>query len=104
LLNVRRQPLTYIFPYTTLFRSAHQEVGGQPQHEVLDREAATALLDREGAEVLDHAQLLGKIEYESQAGERGGVVSGGFELDAAEDRKSTRLNSSHVAISYAVFC
>src|SRR5437660_4261721 len=71
---IRRPPRSTLFPYTTLFRSGRAE--GDPGHD-----------------------------------ERGGPSHGGRgaelprPLEAMDlDRKSTRLNSSHVAISYAVFC
>src|SRR3712207_8566306 len=79
---IRRPPRSTLFPYTTLFRSAHvhaallrshQGVGDVGQVEIVDGqvEAALRVVD-EGGELLD--------------------------------RKSTRLNSSHANISYAVFC
>src|SRR3712207_7585006 len=76
---IRRPPRSTLFPYTTLFRS-HR---GRPE-----RRAAGA-----GGERGLRAQVLAERE-------RGGQ-------DAARrrrDRKSTRLNSSHANISYAVFC
>jgi hypothetical protein len=74
--------------------TTHQKVGCQPHHEILDRDAAPALLDRQGLEVADHAELGGQLEYESQAGERGGVMSSGFELDAAEAAWNLHLTSA----------
>src|SRR5690625_6280622 len=70
-------PRSTLFPYTTLFRSQLRGGGG-------DDDAVADLRERE----------LG--ERDAVEGDRCGVVVG--------DRKSTRLNSSHVAISYAVFC
>src|SRR5690625_5338282 len=72
----RRPPTSTLFPYTTLFRS----------HLVPD-------LGVLGGE---HPVVLG--------GEVQEAVHGGPVLGRRPDRKSTRLNSSHVAISYAVFC
>src|SRR3989442_8829831 len=84
---IRRPPRSTLFPYTTLFRSERLHariVVGPADEEVLDRPAPAA----------DRAVAV-----------RCGV---GFEhlVDRAllQDRKSTRLNSSHVRISYAVFC
>src|SRR5438309_8583018 len=76
---VRRPPRSTLFPYTTLFRS----------HPA----AAVGLLDQERGVV-------------AQAGDGDGVASlrHGQRAVAREDRKSTRLNSSHSSISYAVFC
>src|SRR3712207_6876452 len=77
-LMIRRPPRSTLFPYTTLFRSG---LGRLPEGEV----ARVALA---GLEVLAHADQLALF---------GGATG---ELD----RKSTRLNSSHANISYAVFC
>src|SRR3712207_7202548 len=76
---IRRPPRSTLFPYTTLFRSL-------PEQATVIRAAARHLLD--GNLALDKTTEAG----ESKARE------------TAEDRKSTRLNSSHANISYAVFC
>src|SRR5436853_5894121 len=72
-LPVRRLPISTLFPYTTLFRSAHPPIeacqpGGNRARVRRERPRAPCL------------------------------------PAAPEDRKSTRLNSSHLGISYAVFC
>src|SRR3712207_8458823 len=85
-LMIRRPPRSTLFPYTTLFRSQHQRpLGAQVEPHAVDLLAVPAPLAR-GALVEDahHAAF---------------AVPG-----AAQDRKSTRLNSSHANISYAVFC
>src|SRR2546425_1577570 len=74
--------------------AADHEVGGQPHHEVLDRNAAAALLHREGPKIVDQPKLLGQLEYETQPGERGGVMRGGLELDAAETAWNLHLTSA----------
>src|SRR2546422_3844465 len=76
---IRRPPRSTLFPYTTLFRSDRDRVGpvGQGDH-------LGALLDRPHAE----DRHLGLVD----------------DGRARVDRKSTRLNSSHGYISYAVFC
>src|SRR5256885_8231991 len=83
-LMIRRPPRSTLFPYTTLFRSplciGYIPLPGQPAH-VLASE--TCALDTV------HATFVREV----QPGEM--VVI---------DRKSTRLNSSHLVISYAVFC
>src|SRR5438270_9880176 len=77
---IRRPPRSTLFPYTTLFRSLRR------QHQ--SRRSATA-----GDAPASHTG--GDVRLQSPA--RGaGIVQG--------DRKSTRLNSSHSQISYAVFC
>src|SRR3989442_7540905 len=74
---IRRPPRSTLFPYTTLFRSIFRHA-----------------LDGLGVESGD-ATFVGDSPSRDMAGARGRI---------AEDRKSTRLNSSHVRISYAVFC
>src|SRR3712207_7045009 len=92
---IRRPPRSTLFPYTTLFRSpcwdvaerkslAHHWTGlGIERMHVLDELITQATLEQGGAE---------------------GRGAHGLELIACLDRKSTRLNSSHANISYAVFC
>src|SRR2546426_6644589 len=63
---IRRPPRSTLFPYTTLFRSRHLDVGND---------------DRPPEQVVQDDERVGD-----------------------QDRKSTRLNSSHLVISYAVFC
>src|SRR3712207_8349962 len=74
---IRRPPRSTLFPYTTLFRSRAVGVGG-----VVERQRVAG--DRQRAE---QARVGGPDDGERQV-----------------DRKSTRLNSSHANISYAVFC
>src|SRR2546430_6984311 len=81
---IRRPPRSTLFPYTTLFRS--HDVVELPALPQLDAHRAVATLRaRAGRHEVAHA---------GQAGEGERVA----------DRKSTRLNSSHSQISYAVFC
>src|SRR5690349_22810184 len=76
---IRRPPRSTLFPYTTLFRSrdANQRCAGPMAR-------------------LDHAG-----DLRCRAGRRHHRC---LLFEASQDRKSTRLNSSHVEISYAVFC
>src|SRR2546430_3256675 len=86
---IRRPPRSTLFPYTTLFRS----------EEYLD---LVALLER--VRVLELVDRHGAFGLESDVENDGGVRHAQhFRLDDL-DRKSTRLNSSHSQISYAVFC
>src|SRR2546422_6000807 len=71
---IRRPPRSTLFPYTTLFRSL----------EHMRDEPRAALTVLSNGDTYDHVSLLGRI--------------------VSRDRKSTRLNSSHGYISYAVFC
>src|SRR2546430_4026490 len=86
---IRRPPRSTLFPYTTLFRSVQvlRERGLNVQH------TATAVA----------RQFLTADEY-SDLCVRAGFSRPSVELVRIEDRKSTRLNSSHSQISYAVFC
>src|SRR5688572_31856901 len=86
---IRRPPRSTLFPYTTLFRSL-QDVGGKN-----DRLVGAHLLD----EIADLVFLVGIQAV-------GGLVQDEHVgiVDERLDRKSTRLNSSHSQISYAVFC
>src|SRR3989442_9097162 len=74
---IRRPPRSTLFPYTTLFRSNHVQL-------LESIAGATAV-------ALEHARYVAWLEGENRR------------LNEL-DRKSTRLNSSHVRISYAVFC
>src|SRR3712207_7067137 len=91
---IRRPPRSTLFPYTTLFRSEREAIRRSLEsHErPLDELADATYDDLFGVPVRSMAEW-----YESVA-----------ELTAADcakaDRKSTRLNSSHANISYAVFC
>src|SRR3712207_8914507 len=82
---IRRPPRSTLFPYTTLFRSPPPT--SAPERVVVHAPDREALL----------AAWLNELIYLSEVHKR---VYSGFELD----RKSTRLNSSHANISYAVFC
>src|SRR3712207_7012645 len=99
---IRRPPRSPLFPYTTLFRSGRARVGGHDGIG-LDRVAdgcelvGGGGLDRDVQ--VDGFQLrLGLPVVRADVGRR-------VEGEATRgDRKSTRLNSSHANISYAVFC
>src|SRR5258707_9891755 len=75
-LMIRRPPRSTLFPYTTLFRSVEQPL--------------IVFLGRRVDPLVRHAVAVG---VDCQGG-----------LEVEKDRKSTRLNSSHANISYAVFC
>src|SRR3989442_10745746 len=90
---IRRPPRSTLFPYTTLFRSRRPFVIDL----VSDDDLVFRLLD------FNHLAELGGLARFSFADDFAGVFKQTDDL-AGRDRKSTRLNSSHVRISYAVFC
>src|SRR3712207_8721844 len=81
---IRRPPRSTLFPYTTLFRS-----GNVPAGMIREHGAARSASPRRTTTVRLRVAAIG--ERDSEGG-------------ACADRKSTRLNSSHANISYAVFC
>src|SRR5256885_9863968 len=97
---IRRPPRSTLFPYTTLFRSA--------------KKCYKMLRGRAGTQAKAHARL---HEFECASG-GGALLAFNIKIHAVSrqqlllqylqesktDRKSTRLNSSHLVISYAVFC
>src|SRR3712207_6856787 len=87
---IRRPPRSTLFPYTTLFRSALAHADARLPAELLarKRDVGTALL-----------RVVYGAFHELQLGRAVDEID-----DQARDRKSTRLNSSHANISYAVFC
>src|SRR3712207_7071120 len=84
---IRRPPRSTLFPYTTLFRSPADAVGEAAQRAARQPGRDDLPGPADGAEPVLH---------DRQPDRRG--------LPPARDRKSTRLNSSHANISYAVFC
>src|SRR3712207_7299307 len=95
---IRRPPRSTLFPYTTLFRS----IPGQ------GRDGDTRAGESQGAD--DRSQQLhnAPVPFGNISGDGDNVNARGPEAlvcaSARADRKSTRLNSSHANISYAVFC
>src|SRR3712207_7042587 len=85
---IRRPPRSTLFPYTTLFRSRHPGLR-QPGEE------ATVRRGRPGGVRVDRRRVVGAAHDGDDALGR---------PQPGADRKSTRLNSSHANISYAVFC
>src|SRR3712207_8711221 len=91
---IRRPPRSTLFPYTTLFRSLRARQQGRARALVLAPGARRGQVHR-GVGILQPAQV--GVEQVAALGRRHVLGEGG-------DRKSTRLNSSHANISYAVFC
>src|SRR5690349_10070034 len=89
----RRPPGPPLFPYTTLFRSPHTRSMG-------DTEGKTQLLDATAGGATQRMPAT-----QAPAGKKRSLVPAAIGVVVVvADRKSTRLNSSHVEISYAVFC
>src|SRR5438034_2609121 len=95
---LRRPPRSTLFPYTTLFRSVAGEDGA----------GAGRLGDREVGLGADRRRRRGavvrRVGIRGRARDGGGVREAAGRTGVDLDRKSTRLNSSHTVISYAVFC
>src|SRR3712207_8490853 len=90
---IRRPPRSTLFPYTTLFRSVQPRDARRDLRRVrLLVDAARPLLAALPLEVLHRVRDVDRVAVDAGA------------LQRLVDRKSTRLNSSHANISYAVFC
>src|SRR4051794_41613203 len=101
---IRRPPISPLFPYTTLFRSDDAALTGGDHLGRVEAERARDAERPGHLAVEPGAMRVGRVLEEEQAvlvADAHGLFL--FE-DAAQDRKSTRLNSSHPSISYAVFC
>src|SRR2546426_8744406 len=87
---IRRPPRSTLFPYTTLFRSGME----------------FARLDRQRVAVHEVPGVAAQFPLDVGDQPRRAIKGKlrGYTWNLVEDRKSTRLNSSHLVISYAVFC
>src|SRR3712207_8977495 len=97
---IRRPPRSTLFPYTTLFRSDTNVIRVGPRSNIQDGTIVHVNAGRQctliGADVtVGHAAIVHACTLMDRA-----FVG----MGATVDRKSTRLNSSHANISYAVFC
>src|SRR3712207_7290252 len=92
---IRRPPRSTLCPYTTLFRSPRQ---------LADERFVGIVRDAIDASGLHPAQLCLEITESAVVADPDDAVEKLHRLKALGDRKSTRLNSSHANISYAVFC
>src|SRR3712207_7730802 len=93
---IRRPPRSTLFPYTTLFRSQGIEFAIERHLELFEAGA-------QGEHKLARG-FLPSLTYSAHAIRHPGFKRAIEQYIAEEDRKSTRLNSSHANISYAVFC
>src|SRR5687768_17900054 len=95
---LRRPPRSTLFPYTTLFRSPQRRqlvpcrVGGETQRDAGERVGA------------EPAPVPQRVQFPPGTVERAAAPQAVMNQRVRGDRKSTRLNSSHGYISYAVFC
>src|SRR5690349_23490778 len=88
-LSIRRPPTSTRFPYTTLFRSYRIGAEESPPYMALGPDGTASGF---------------VVDVINEAANRSGIKLKWVPLVVPQDRKSTRLNSSHVEISYAVFC
>src|SRR5258705_3326831 len=95
---IRRPPRSTLFPYTTLFRSFARYLPSDPVQAVQPSNGAK----KPGSEHPVQVELVPGAESPDNR-HRGSLVPV-VPDETGEDRKSTRLNSSHLGISYAVFC
>src|SRR3712207_8687404 len=93
---IRRPPRSTLVPYTTLFRSCRLRVAIRAAGPARDQ-CESLVRDLDPLTVGDAPQLLHELR-KAWPGEDEGLAA------RPQDRKSTRLNSSHANISYAVFC
>src|SRR2546430_12481782 len=117
---IRRPPRSTLFPYTTLFRSADAGDGFQLRRVARDGEPVVALhviaglCDERAADRMAAGRVAGEkaervaVDTGVALTAHGGALGVGdarvYTQARGLDRKSTRLNSSHSQISYAVFC
>src|SRR5256885_12121371 len=91
---IRRPPRSTLFPYTTLFRSPKNISAADDDHDL-------------HAQIADLANLVGHALHRLRRNSDASLAAERFTAQLQQnptDRKSTRLNSSHLVISYAVFC
>src|SRR5438132_10542799 len=89
---IRSPPRSTLFPYTTLFRSLVGQTGGQMNRQQVNPWTWQDQAGFSQAWRVDDAQSIVFVSGQGPISSEG------------QDRKSTRLNSSHTVISYAVFC
>src|SRR3712207_8638414 len=97
---IRRPPRSTLFPYTTLFRS--RAVGLEQEMSSMHKAMLVVRNLRKSYGILPVVKQIDTLaaEYPAQTNYLYVTYAG----EKSEDRKSTRLNSSHANISYAVFC
>src|SRR3712207_7654006 len=101
---IRRPPRSTLFPYTTLFRSEGSGRQFIVMEHVDGHSCSEVLRDRGHLPPEEAVEILGQACRGLEYAHRSGVVHRDVKPGNLLDRKSTRLNSSHANISYAVFC
>src|SRR3712207_7701314 len=97
---IRRPPRSTLFPYTTLFRSCLDAQREHPRREILAEDAVRA----GDVEASQRGPSLISGTCARPRSDRRSRLPPPSQVKPGVDRKSTRLNSSHANISYAVFC
>src|SRR3712207_7555815 len=97
---IRRPPRSTLFPYTTLFRSTGELASIVGRYYAMDRDNRWERV-KEAYDLMVHG--LGERTTDPIASLQDSYEAGVTD-EFVKDRKSTRLNSSHANISYAVFC
>src|SRR5256885_13240955 len=92
---IRRPPRSTLFPYTTLFRSEIERIAAGQHHD--PHSVLGAHPGPDGVIIRAFRPLATSVTAVLDDGRR-------LPMEHVQDRKSTRLNSSHLVISYAVFC
>src|SRR5256885_3962831 len=96
---IRRPPRSTLFPYTTLFRS-HESAGSKESPRAAAAPPQVTPSQDSSSAATPHPTDPLRTLYQELVGTRQSRVG----CRSRTDRKSTRLNSSHLVISYAVFC
>src|SRR3712207_9174353 len=101
---IRRPPRSTLFPYTTLFRSLPVGREGDRVHDGRRLVAETDAAEPGASLAIEDVERSGAVPRETGVAADDQRLAGGREREPVErqDRKSTRLNSSHANISYAV--
>src|SRR5256885_9884435 len=93
---IRRPPRSTLFPYTTLFRSADEALIDAAKVQLEYTKLTSPIAGVTGIRQIDIGNIIHPTDPNGLV-----VVT---QVEPISDRKSTRLNSSHLVISYAVFC
>src|SRR5256885_2688423 len=110
---IRRPPRSTLFPYTTLFRSLAQREDKEfatpiedcPTGQPADAKGRSSSATSNGSVIAQAGVDIFTARYSAKAAWSGWINAETVQADRSiTDRKSTRLNSSHLVISHAVFC